>query len=221
MNYTKIYKQLIDKRKECTFKGYGENHHITPVSFGGTLDKENMVRLTAREHFIAHRLLTKIYPNSYEMKSAINKMLQSNKFQKRYEPNSKTYERIREEFGEAHSKRMKGKKLTAEHKKAVSEGQRKFISNLSEEEKLIRIEKSIGLGSRKNVAVLKNTRDKMSNSQKEYHKNMTKEQKIVWDEARRKSGIKLKGRIVSDETKKKLSEAAKKDWVRRKLNKEK
>ena len=37
-----------------------ENHHIVPRSMGGSDDKDNMVLLTLREHFICHKLLTKI-----------------------------------------------------------------------------------------------------------------------------------------------------------------
>ena len=58
MDYTRIYNQLIGrakKRKEV--KGYTENHHIIPRSEGGNDLSENLVKLTGREHFIAHKLL--------------------------------------------------------------------------------------------------------------------------------------------------------------------
>ncbi|AUS02988.1 HNH nuclease [Vibrio phage 2.275.O._10N.286.54.E11] len=38
---------------------YVENHHIIPKSMGGTDDAENMVYLTAREHYMAHYHLAK------------------------------------------------------------------------------------------------------------------------------------------------------------------
>lgn len=40
---------------------YTESHHITPRSEGGSDAPENLVALTAREHFIAHWLLYRIY----------------------------------------------------------------------------------------------------------------------------------------------------------------
>jgi hypothetical protein len=40
--------------------GYKEKHHVIPKSFGGSNKKENLVELTAREHFICHWLLTKM-----------------------------------------------------------------------------------------------------------------------------------------------------------------
>lgn len=65
MNYKKSYDALMNKATERgSFEGYGEIHHIIPRSLGGKDLKENLVKLTAKEHFIAHRLLAKIYPNS-------------------------------------------------------------------------------------------------------------------------------------------------------------
>jgi hypothetical protein len=62
MNYLKIYNMLIEKRKMLgNPEGYGERHHILPKAFGGTDEENNLIILTAREHFIAHLLLSKIY----------------------------------------------------------------------------------------------------------------------------------------------------------------
>ena len=41
-------------------EGYSETHHIIPKAMGGPNSKSNLVRLTARQHFVAHRLLTKM-----------------------------------------------------------------------------------------------------------------------------------------------------------------
>ena len=63
MNYAKIYAQLIEKarcRNAATI-AYYETHHVVPRAFAGTNAKENLVRLTARGHFVAHWLLFKIY----------------------------------------------------------------------------------------------------------------------------------------------------------------
>lgn len=53
---------------------YFETHHIVPKSLGGTDDKNNLVNLTAREHYIAHLLLVKIAEMSGES-SVHQKML--------------------------------------------------------------------------------------------------------------------------------------------------
>lgn len=66
MDYKRIYNQLIERRRLRPAKldnEYTENHHVIPRSIDKTLefDKNNLVSLTAREHFIAHLLLVMIY----------------------------------------------------------------------------------------------------------------------------------------------------------------
>jgi hypothetical protein len=63
--YKNIYESIIYKAQNRMKKEgiYYENHHIIPSSLGGTNNKENIVALTAREHFICHYLLTKITIN--------------------------------------------------------------------------------------------------------------------------------------------------------------
>lgn len=61
MNYLKIYDSLCVSRKgmgrskkdDC----YYESHHIKPRWLGGSDDENNLVLLTAREHYLAHYLL--------------------------------------------------------------------------------------------------------------------------------------------------------------------
>ena len=61
MNYQKIYNSIIENRKQNDFNGYTETHHIIPKSLGGSADASNLIKLSAKEHFICHLLLTKIY----------------------------------------------------------------------------------------------------------------------------------------------------------------
>lgn len=66
MDYKKNYYDYIDYIKTLNRKlGYSEKHHIVPKCLGGSDDKFNLVVLTAREHFLAHYLLTKIYPDNF------------------------------------------------------------------------------------------------------------------------------------------------------------
>lgn len=70
MNYLKIYESLIASAiKRPLIQGYTEKHHILPKSMGGNDSIDNLVTLTAREHFIAHLLLARIFKNR-EMWSA-------------------------------------------------------------------------------------------------------------------------------------------------------
>lgn len=62
MNHFLAYQRLIAKAKARVCPdGYVERHHILPRALGGTDDSSNLVALTAREHFVAHVLLAKIY----------------------------------------------------------------------------------------------------------------------------------------------------------------
>lgn len=57
--YYFIYYKIIEQAKSRNISGYIEKHHILPKSLGGTNDHSNLVKLTAKEHFICHRLLPK------------------------------------------------------------------------------------------------------------------------------------------------------------------
>lgn len=82
MNYQNIYNSLINKgiKRNLYSKRYkigsiGNNHntevhHILPRCLGGSDDKSNLVVLTMREHYIAHMLLCKIFPNNSKLSNA-------------------------------------------------------------------------------------------------------------------------------------------------------
>ena len=112
MNYKNIYYKIIEKAKTENENGkrslgYFEKHHIQPKSLGGTNEKENLVKLTAREHFICHWLLVKMYEKGTiernKMLCALWRMQGINENHKRY-INSRVYEKLRIEFSTAISK---------------------------------------------------------------------------------------------------------------------
>lgn len=75
MNYQKIYDQLIDRsRTRIPPEGYIEHHHIVPRCMNGSDDKENIAILTPEEHFIAHVLLVKMYPEIPKLIAAVGRM---------------------------------------------------------------------------------------------------------------------------------------------------
>ncbi|WFD55724.1 hypothetical protein phi5_244 [Enterobacter phage phi5] len=69
MNYHKIYEQLMTIGTDAE---YTEKHHIVPKCMGGSDDPENLVELSARQHFIAHLLLVKMYPGNHKLIYAAN-----------------------------------------------------------------------------------------------------------------------------------------------------
>lgn len=84
--YTICYYNIINQAKSrTTLSKYTELHHIVPKSMGGTNKKDNLVNLTAREHFLCHKLLTKMTEgtNKRKMLYALGKFIQSNPHQQR------------------------------------------------------------------------------------------------------------------------------------------
>jgi len=124
MDYQKIYNQIVERAKNRVLKNYTERHHIIPKCMGGDLKKDNLVRLTAREHFICHMLLVRIYPHNSGLKQALWMMINGAGGRKRYCPSSKTYENIRREhsiiFGLRMSKINKGTPLSENHRLSIS-----------------------------------------------------------------------------------------------------
>jgi hypothetical protein len=92
--YSKYYYSIVDNAKSRTISGniYTEKHHIIPKSMGGDNSPFNLVKLTAREHFVCHRLLARITTgqNRNKMVHALWRMCNSLKSD--YKVNSKTYE---------------------------------------------------------------------------------------------------------------------------------
>lgn len=74
MNYKRIYDQLIERARNRVPEGYVERHHIIPKCMGGADDNENLVALYPEEHFVAHVLLLKIYPEHPGLISAVQQM---------------------------------------------------------------------------------------------------------------------------------------------------
>lgn len=127
MNYQKIYNDLISRAQAReSLSEYKETHHIIPRCMGGSDDKENLVELTGREHFIAHWLLCKIY-DTPGLKKAFGLMCLTGK-NRSYKISSQLYELGRRRLSEAAigrevsiktrekiSRALKGRKFTKEH----------------------------------------------------------------------------------------------------------
>jgi len=111
--YSKTYFAITSNAKQRITEGYTELHHITPQSMGGSNDKDNLVELTAREHFICHWLLVKMTEGKDRSKMlyALNGMKAENRYQQRYNTKitARVYETYRIEHAENHSKTMKGR----------------------------------------------------------------------------------------------------------------
>ena len=86
--YENWYNSIINRAKSRVLNGFGERHHIIPKSLGGSDKRDNIVKLTAREHFICHWLLIKFKKGKeqYSMFCAFARFGTNGRF------NSKEYE---------------------------------------------------------------------------------------------------------------------------------
>lgn len=109
--YTHWYYNVIQQAQSRIISGYTEKHHIIPKSLGGTNQKENLVALTAREHFVCHLLLTKMTENEARSKMSLAVFyLTGNGKAKRNNviKDSRLYENLRKENAKYVSKQKKG-----------------------------------------------------------------------------------------------------------------
>src|ERR1017187_4691055 len=99
MNYSQIYKKLINRAKIRILPDNEiENHHVIPKCMGGTNDRMNIARLTPEEHYVAHQLLVKIYPDNTKLAYAAKMMTVSSGKQIR---SNKLYGWLRKQIGRA------------------------------------------------------------------------------------------------------------------------
>lgn len=121
--FTAWYYQLIDRANSRTVdpNQYYETHHIIPRCMGGSDAKSNLVRFTAREHYIAHMLLVKMTtgPAKRKMSFGLWKMISANKVQDRYMPCNRQYEIIKQNMAQAISEQNKGQIVTEEQKEKL------------------------------------------------------------------------------------------------------
>lgn len=130
MNYENIYNKIIKKaQSESRVKGkevYYEAHHIFPRCLGGEgrvnqwRYHPNIVLLTAKEHYICHRLLHRIYPESRKLAYALIAMGQANKNRVKHTISARGYEEIKQLLSFCN----RGKKLSTETIKKRTETRR-------------------------------------------------------------------------------------------------
>ena len=136
MNYQRIYNNIIENRKinPLSLNEYGEIHHIIPKSLGGSDELLNLIRLTAREHYICHLLLSEMYEKEsfewYKMNHAFQMMNLNGYKQNRY-INSRIYELKRIDFRKTMSWAQSGNKNSQYGKKRSDETKEKIRMSIN------------------------------------------------------------------------------------------
>lgn len=112
MNHKNIYYQLIERAKSRSSVIDYETHHILPKSLGGPNTKDNLVKLSLREHFVAHLLLTKMYEGIEKRKMYFAFYRLSNRHKT---TNGRFYENSKKQAKKYLSEIHSGKTLSPEH----------------------------------------------------------------------------------------------------------
>jgi hypothetical protein len=101
--YTKWYNSIIENAKNRIIDGYTEKHHIIPRSLGGNDEPSNLVKLTAKEHFICHLLLTKMTTGLARRSMAYAAwQMTIIKNRPRYKVSSRTYDYLKQTLSETY-----------------------------------------------------------------------------------------------------------------------
>lgn len=211
--YTALYYQIVNRAKERVCTVYTEKHHIVPRSLGGSNKKENIVSLTAREHFICHWLLTKMVDKSIRAKMvyALYMMRTSSKNHNSNRYSSKITARVYEKYKIEHAANSsamnkgklpvnKGKKLEGIELEKQRERTKKR-RKLTPEENAARIAKMIATNTGRKRT--QETKDKISDALKGKVKGP------MSDSEKLKRSVSLTGRSKSVESTIKKAETLK------------
>jgi hypothetical protein len=230
--YEKWYQDICDRGFSKRTDEYTERHHIIPESFyknrtrkgkpgwllGNPDDPSNITWLTAKEHAIAHHLLTKVYKHDKRAYPKVIKALEMmgtinhNQTGKRYKLIPRVYALAREERAKIQSEEMKG------------EGNPNFGNHWTDEQKEEQSKKITG--RKQTPEALANLREALDKRKElgvkrkgysdEYKEERSKKYsgegnpnfgKVHKDETLKKMSIKATGRKQSEETIKKKADA--------------
>jgi hypothetical protein len=214
--YTKWYNNITNTAKSRVLDCYTETHHIKPRSLGGNDELDNIVELTAREHFICHWLLIKMTTGQehHKMLNALRMMRAENPNQQRYKTKitARVYESIKTEYAKLQSKKLQGKgngfygkTHTEEARKRISEANKGRVQPADEKEK----QKAAWAKRRKlgieRASISEEARAKF----REINggENNPRYGATLSEETRAKISAKAKGRKQSEETKQKKADA--------------
>ena len=103
---------LVARARNRALGGYVEKHHVLPKCLGGDDSPENIVALTAEEHYVAHQLLVKMHPS-------VSGLVWAAMRQARHARNNKLYGWLRRKWSLMASART-GWKHTEETKRKIA-----------------------------------------------------------------------------------------------------
>jgi hypothetical protein len=208
--YKQWYTNITERAKNRYLDSYTESHHIVPRSLGGGDEANNLVNLTAREHFVCHWLLVKMTTGQehHKMLNALRMMRAEKQGQQRYNTKitARVYESIKQEYAELQSKQFTGtgngfygKTHTEEARKRISKANKGRVQPLDEKEK-----QKAAWAKRKELGVQRKPYDdeyKQERSKKYSGEGNPRYGAEVSEDTRKKIGDKLRGRKQTEEEK--------------------
>lgn len=229
MNYAAIYDRLIERALSRKIVKPFDRHHIVPRSLGGLDAKDNIAKLSVREHIFAHVLLAKIHPDNFKLVSCAFRMMHGSR-------SSKSASWLREKFIEGISgdnnplrnpetaakvsSKLKGVPRSEETKRRVSDGLKKHFAihdrpayvHTEETKEKIRLAK-VG----KTNESMKGNKLWLGRKHSEETKAKIRTARLgakMSEESKEKLSSSKRGKVVSAEARARMSEAGKKRWER-------
>lgn len=206
MNWGKIYVDLLDKSYNRIIEEPTEKHHAYPWHWFDNSKKKDhdwsIVKLTRREHFIAHRLLCKIYPNCQKAHMALWRMLNTVPKRIKYKVNSKIYEKHKKIFIDKTIQYRKNIKKDSKRRKICSERMKELWKKGYYDDIVVSIRKDpVRDRDRREVcrkSLLERNKNGLAEETKKRNKNlnhMTKEQ-VVFLRKKQKESVLNKTQVI-------------------------
>lgn len=187
--YTEKYEKFIIARKNRNLPDdeYFETHHIVPRSLGGTDDNSNLIKLTAREHYIAHAILWKMkFSGNYHAKMAYAFCtfmygFKHKKHKQSYKFSSRLYEAFKKDLSELQSELLSGKGnpfYGKNHSEETKNKIRKYRKGKKQEEIFSPESLKNIREARKNLVITEEQKQKQKESIKKYWENDKNKEKV-------------------------------------------
>jgi hypothetical protein len=175
--YKRIYDRLIKRGLKRDFIEIFESHHILPRSCGGSDDSNNLVKLTPREHLIAHMLLPKFTIGEAKNKMICAYAIMSGRKDYGVSFNSRSYQRFKEEYSKINSESVKGSKNPMYGIRKIGENNPFYGKKHTEETKKRISDSLLGQSYNKGIKKSDNHKKNLSKAKKEHWNNLSKEEK--------------------------------------------
>jgi hypothetical protein len=206
--YKEVYNKLVNARSHLITEWKNDKllfrHRIKPGHQGGEYTDDNCTYLTLREHIIAHYLLWKMNGNSgdyraYKWMSGVET------------PFAEHSDYVKQKMSKSH----RGKPLSKEHRKRISEGQKGRVGGFKGKKHTKKTIKKMS-DSKKGKSMSEEAKAKLSETRKK-RSHIIKPKKNLGDGMLGKNHSeetleKMRGQKRSEETKEKMKLA----WLKRK-----